>query len=46
MQGIEIPRPDKHEEPNPRERKRIEAAKPGGLDKFCEAAFVSAVHHP
>jgi len=45
MQGIEIPRADKREDRIARAQK-FEAAKLGGLDKFCEAAFVSAVHHP
>jgi len=45
MQGIEIPRADKREDRIARTQK-FEAAKLGGLDKFCEAAFVSAVHHP
>jgi len=45
MQGIEIPRADKREDRIARAQK-FEAAKLGGLDRFCEAAFVSAVHHP
>ena len=45
MQGIEIPGADKREDRLARAQK-IEAAKLGGLDRFCEAALVSAVHHP